>query len=73
MRVNIEMIPRMNTSIEFATSLKNIVKDLIQTCRDYEVTELTYTHDYFKIHINQSIISVIPKDYKDIINYTKVE
>lgn len=73
MKVNIEMIPKMDNSIEFAVALKNIVKDLMQACRDYEVTELNYTHDYFKINIEQSIISIIPHDYKDVINYTKVE
>ena len=68
MEVKIEMIPKMNTNIDFAIHLKNIVKDLIQTCTNYGVSELTYVHDYFKIHIKQPI-KILQQDFKPLINH----
>ena len=53
MEVKIEFIKNMNSVIEFAKQVKDISKDLIETCKMNGVVELTYIHDYFKIYIKQ--------------------
>lgn len=51
MKVQIEMIPKMNSNIEFAKQVKDIAKELVETCKRCKVDELVYSHDYFKIFI----------------------
>lgn len=53
MKVKIEFVPHTTSKIEFAEQVKNISKDLMETCARCGVVELTYVHDYFKIHIEQ--------------------
>lgn len=53
MKVKIEMIPKMNSNIEFAKQVKDIAKELVETCKRCGVDEFVYSHDYFKIHIEQ--------------------
>lgn len=55
MKVKIEMLPNKTSDINFAKEVKDIAKDLIETCARYRVTNLTYNHDYFKIHIEQPV------------------
>ena len=51
MKIKIAFIPQKTSQIEYAERVKNISKDLIETCAKCGVVELTYVHDWFKIHI----------------------
>lgn len=65
MKVEIEMIPKMTTQLDTARAVKDIAKDLMETCQRCGVEELTYKHDYFKIRITDSIVvkqSFVPID-----------
>ena len=66
MEVKIEFIPNTISEIEFAERVKNIAKDLIETCSRNGVNELHYSHDYFKIHIKNPQITV-EQDYVSIL------
>ena len=55
MKVKIEFVPNTISKIEFIEQVKNISKDLMETCARCGVVDLTYNHDYFKIHIEQNI------------------
>lgn len=78
MKVEIEMIPKTSINIDVAKAVKDITKDLIETCKRCGVEELTYKHDFFKIRITDSIVikqTVVPmenilKKYKGDTNET---
>lgn len=55
MKVEIDFVQKMNTDIEFAERVKNIAKDLVKTCVESGISQMTYFHDYFKIYIKQEI------------------
>lgn len=51
MEVKIEMTPNKTSDIEYAKQVKDVAKDLIETCKKCGVVRLDYIHDYFKIQI----------------------
>ena len=53
MKVKIEFMPNTTSEIKFIEQVKNISKDLMETCAKCGVVDLTYKHDYFEIHIEQ--------------------
>lgn len=52
MEVKIEITENLN--IESAKQVKDISKELIETCKNCGVVEFNYSHDYFKICIKQN-------------------
>lgn len=54
MKVKIQFMPNTTSEIKFIEQVKNISKDLMETCAKCGVIDLTYKHDYFEIHIEQS-------------------
>lgn len=69
MEVRIEIVPKMVTSIDFAKQVKDITKELIETCTKFGVNELTYSHDWFKIQIfrHREIVQLSDKRILDLV------
>ena len=45
MKVKIEVIPNTTSDINYAKEVKDVAKDLIETCARYRDPNLTYNHD----------------------------
>lgn len=72
MEVRIEMTPNKTSDIEYAKQVKAVAKDLIETCARCGVFELTYVHDYFKIHI-QNAQEILQQNHTQILDLVQGE